>query len=76
MADSDGRLWAWVEMGSDGRPSIVAASIPGVGTVAPLIMHDREIIEALRPIAQARAKASGKKVWLREYALVANHDDA
>lgn len=76
-APDDTRLWAWMELGPDGRPGIVAVMAPNLGVMMALVGRSRHVVEtSMRQLAQAHAKASGNKVWLREYQLVANHEDA
>lgn len=66
-------LWAWVERDEAGV-GVIYAFIPALGGGGTLVHRRRDIIDKLRPIAQAHGKASGHDVWLREYRMVKEHE--
>lgn len=73
--DDTSSYWAWMTYARDGHVSMVGAMIEGHHT--PLCHGKREFVERiLRPLAKSHARASGQKVWLREFTGVIDHGEA
>jgi peptide subunit release factor 1 (eRF1) len=65
-------LWVWVaDNGTDGIGA-VAANLPGFGWTV-LQNRKREVAEKMQPTAQSLARFTGRKIWLREFRMVADH---
>jgi hypothetical protein len=80
MAPSDKsgeELWSWVEQLPDGSVGQVAVMIPFFGNaLCNLTYRSRDIAVKMQPYAQLYAKRSGNRVWLRQFRMVADHEDA
>lgn len=76
MSDNPGTvLWEWVVQEPDGSVGRVPAHIPTIG-MAALSARSRYYAEKLRPLAKDYAMRTGKRVWLREFRMFADHEDA
>lgn len=64
-----GELWAWLVLERDGSEGIVAAVLPGVGTV-PLVVATGRVAELMRPYAEVHARVSGRPVRLVRFSEV------
>ncbi len=62
-------LWAWVTEYPDGSIGLIAAVVPGLPGLTPLIGRSETAIRAFERLARAHGTASGQKVWLRRYAM-------
>ena len=67
-------LWAWVEQEENGNVGQILVAT-NAGFTITLTHRRREYVEKLRAAAEAHARASGHKVWLREYRIVADHEE-
>ena len=68
-------LFAWVTEEPGGSVSLVGAWIPEAGGNLPLIGRSRDAIMKLRPVALHHGRASGQRVWMREYIKTKDHED-
>jgi hypothetical protein len=59
-------LWAWITEYPDGSTGMVGAFIPEVGHT-PLVSRSEEHIRKMRPIAEAHARDTSQRVWLRRW---------
>lgn len=72
-ATTEGKLYAWCEIGPDAREGIIAAIVPGfLGPGSPEMMmslmhRDLQMALKLRHVAEAHAKAHGHTVHLVEF---------
>jgi hypothetical protein len=70
MADVRGNeLWAWQEQEANGSWGIIAALVPGINSVAPLVLRSYHEIQKLTPIARQHAESSGRQVRLAKFTL-------
>lgn len=62
-------LFAWQEIGEDGRWGIIATVVPFISAApVPLVHRDQALVEEkLRPLAEAHARASGNVVRLHRF---------
>lgn len=65
-----GSIYAWQEWGPDERWGTIAAVIPAIGSVAPLVVRDLETAMQLEPIAKAHGDKATRKVALRRFEYV------
>lgn len=62
-------FWTWETELPDGRVSFVGMQIPGSQTMAPMVHHDRAVMEKMRYLAVAHGRVSKQPVFLRRYQL-------
>jgi len=68
------RLFAWVTEEPNGAVSLVGAYTPELGHL-PMIGRSIDHLMKLQHFAELHAKATGQRVWLREYMMVDNSED-
>jgi hypothetical protein len=71
MADE---LWVWVTEYPDKSVGTVGGIVPGMGMM-PLMGRSEPHVRRLEYIANSHAIATGQRVWLRKYAVVADYPD-
>lgn len=59
-------VWVWLIEESDGRDGAIAALLPGLEKLGPLVLQNprREVAEGFRPVAEAHGKAAGRPIRL------------
>jgi hypothetical protein len=62
-------LFVWQEQEPNGSWGTIAAAIPGISGMAPLVFRDRMMAMRLRAIAVAHGRASGHPVRLARFQL-------
>jgi hypothetical protein len=58
-------FYAWTTRLDDGSPSFVGAIVNGMHT--PLCAADLGLVQALRPVAENHARATGQRVYLERF---------
>jgi hypothetical protein len=69
MSEDGGHLWAWQELGEDGRWGVVMVLHPALGNVV-LVHRDESIARGqMKPFAEIHARTTGRRVRLARYEL-------
>jgi hypothetical protein len=60
-------LWAYLGVGDDGGEGLAAASVGDA--IMPLVAHDRQLIELLRPVAEDIAQQLKVRILLARFTV-------
>jgi hypothetical protein len=67
------RLYAFMSVDDEGRNGIVASILPNLGST-PLVTGSRRVALKMIPMAEAIAKATGKKIILYVFTRAESYD--
>ena len=73
--DDGDRLWAWQEREPNGKHGVIAAYIPAMDVVGPLMARAKWVADSMRPIAEAHALKTGRPVRLARFVLEATEEE-
>lgn len=76
MTNDTKSLFVWMTEDRTGRVQQVGGLIPDTGENFTLSHTDRDAaVRLMRPLALAHHRATGQRVWLREFRMVADSED-